>query len=302
MEYTSLSRIRLLLLATTMILGISASAVVSVRADGNLLRGFDVPVTTPFGHNVLPSIYWPVGVAFDGANLWYSQPCQCTSDIFETTTNGVLLKTLTEVNLAGALAWDGAHLWVGSFPEKGLTCTSGSTGCAYLTEVDVSTGKPIKVIDLSNIFAQDQECNFIDGLSYDASSGTFWVSPDIGCATSFTNNPCSIGFVYNVDSSGNLLKRIQMQIGIAGVANAGNNLYMVACPPPTGGNRQVIKTTLDGAIISSFATISVSGQRERAESLAFDPVTFAPACALWVVQDYAIPFDASLAAYQIACL
>lgn len=282
-----------------MILVISVSPV-AVRADGNLLRGFDVPATTPFGHDVRPSIYWPVGVTFDGSNLYYSQPCECAADIFHSTTNGVLLNDLHELPQAGALAWDGSHLWVGLAASKGATCTLGVTGCAILYEVDVSTGFVIRTIDISNIFAADQECNFIDGLSFDSATGSFWVSPDIGCASVFTN-PCSIGFVYNVDSSGNLLKRIQMSIGIAGVAKAGNNLYMVACQPPTGGPRQVLKTTLDGTIISSFQTVSVSGNHESAESIAFDPVTFAPACALWVVQDYGFPFDASIAAYQIAC-
>jgi len=47
--------------------------------------------------------------------------------------------------------------------------------------------------------------------------------------------------------------------------------------------------------------VSVSGNHESAEDLSFDPVTFAPNCALWVVQDYGKDLDASLAAYQIAC-
>ena len=283
-----------------MILVVSVSPVI-VRADGNLLRGFDVPVTTPFGHNVRPSIYWPIGVTFDGISLYYSQPCQCAADIFHTTTSGVLLNDLHELSQAGALAWDGSHLWVGIAAFQGATCTVGVAGCAVLYEVDVSTGLVIRTVDISNIFAADQECNFIDGLSFDSATGSLWVSPDIGCAFAFTNNPCSIGFVYNVDLSGNLLKRIQMPIGIAGVAKAGNNLYMVACQPPTGGTRQILKTSLDGTIISSFQTVSVSGHHENAESIAFDPVTFAPACALWAVQDYGVPFDASIAAYQIAC-
>jgi len=115
-----------LLIATALILGISASSVVGVTADGNLLRGFDVPATVPccHGNSVQPAIYWPIGVTFDGTNLWYSQPCDCTSDIFLTTTNGVLLNTLREVNQAGALAWDGNHLWVASATRADLTCTA----------------------------------------------------------------------------------------------------------------------------------------------------------------------------------
>src|SRR2546427_13129542 len=85
----------------------------SVRADGNLLRGFDVPATTPFGPNASPSIYWPIGIAFDGKKIWYSQPCDCAGDIFQASTTGVLLNTLRELKQAGALTSDGSHLWVG---------------------------------------------------------------------------------------------------------------------------------------------------------------------------------------------
>jgi hypothetical protein len=170
-----------------------------------------------------------------------------------------------------------------------------------LSEVDVSTGFVLRTVDISSIFAADQECGFIDGLDYDISTGTIWVSPDIGCAFAFTNDACSVGFVYNVDSSGNLIKRLQLPFGVAGVNKVGNNLYMVGCQPRGATGRPIIETTLDGAVISTFYTVSASGQRESAEDLAFDPVTFAPACALWTVQDYGFPFDASLAAYQIAC-
>jgi hypothetical protein len=41
-----------------------------------------------------------------------------------------------------------------------------------------------------------------------------------------------------------------------------------------------------------------------AESIAFDPVSFAPNCALWAVQPYNIPhtfFAADIVAYQIDC-
>jgi len=296
-----LSRLRLLFVSTLLITAISASSITSVRADGNLLRGFDVPATTPFGNNARPSIYWPIGVAFDGNNIWYSEPCDCTSDIFRTSTTGTLQNTLHELKQAGALAWDGSHLWVGIATLAASTCTIGVNGCAVLYEVDVSTGFVLKTVDLSPIFAPDQECAFIDGLDYDASTGTFWVSPDIGCAFAFTNDVCSVGFVYNVDSSGNLIKRLQLPFGVAGVNKVGNNLYMVSCQPAGATGRPIIKTTLDGTVISTFYTVGVSVRHESAEDLAFDPVTFAPACALWTVQDYGIPFDASLAAYQIAC-
>ena len=300
-----LRNIRLTLIAIALILGVSASSIASVRADGNLLRGFDVPKTVPCcpGPNapIGPAIYWPIGIAFDGKNLWYSQPCDCTSDIFLTTTNGVLLNTLREVKEAGGMAWDGSHLWVGSFPRNAVTCTAGSTGCAFLTEVDVTTGNPIKVVDLSNIFAADQECSFISGLDFDAATGSLWVSPNVGCNNAFSTDPCSFGFVYNVDTSGNLIQRLRLNFGAFGVAKVGSFLYISTCKVAPFPQRPIFKTDLSGNVVSAFSTVSVSGFRESAEDVSFDPVTFAPNCALWVVQLYGFPFDASLAAYQIAC-
>src|SRR2546427_13284479 len=137
-----LNKIRLIILSAIMITVVLASPVVTVRADGNLLRGFDVPALTPLGQNVLPSLYWPIGVAFEGHNLWYSEPCSCTSDIFLTSTTGRLLNTLHEVNQPGGPASDRTHLWGGSFLRHPFTGTTGRTQCAVLTDVDGSTGRP----------------------------------------------------------------------------------------------------------------------------------------------------------------
>ena len=285
-------------LAFVMLLG----PIVTVRADAAiLLRGFDVPALVPFDNDV---IYWPIGVTFDGQNLWYSQPSNHTADIFLTTTTGHLLRTLSVVNQAGALAWDGNYLWVAIAANgpNSSTCVSGVNGCALLYQVDVHRNQVVKTLDISQIFATDQECNFIDGLSYDSSTNTLWVSPDIGCAFAFADNPCSIGFVYQITTSGQLLKRIQEPFAVAGVANSGNRLYMVSCSlPGAHGQRPVFTTRLDGSVVANFTTVSVSGQHESAESLVFDSQTFQNACALWVMQDYGFPFDASLAAYKIRC-
>jgi len=294
---------RLSLIAGALIFTVASTSIVSVRADGNLLRGFDVPALVPEGpgQSTNPALYWPIGVAFDGHNLWYSDPCRCTSDIFETSTTGVLLNTLKEVNQAGGLAWDGTSLWVGSFLVNPVTCTAGSSGCAFLTKIDVSTGNPVSVLDLSSIFAADQECGIISGVGFDPATGTFWVVPNPGCLNGVGIDPCSTGFIYNVDKSGVLLQRIKVPYGAFSAEKVGSYLYISSCEVPPSHQRPVFKTTLDGTVVSSFITVSVSGQRERAEDLAYDPATFAPSCALWVMQLYGFPFDASLAAYQIAC-
>ena len=294
--------LRLVLFGIALVLVILLGPIVAVRADAAYSYGVSAyPALVPFDNDV---IYWPIGVAFDGHNLWYSQPSNHTADIFLTTTTGHLLRTLSVVNQAGALAWDGNFLWVAIAANNpnGVTCTPGVSGCALLYQVDVVRNKVVKTLDISQIFAADQECNFIDGLSFDSSTGTLWGSPDIGCAFAFTGNACGVGFVYQITTAGKLLKRIQEPFGVAEVANAGNRLYMVSCSlPGHHGQRPVFTTRLDGSVVANFMTVSVSGNRESAEALAFDSETFNNACALWVVQDYGIPFDASLAAYKVPC-
>ncbi|OLE82520.1 MAG: hypothetical protein AUF79_19645 [Crenarchaeota archaeon 13_1_20CM_2_51_8] len=298
MEKTKLSRIRLTIISAALLLVLSIAPILSVRAEGTLLRGFDVPTTVP-EHT---ANYWPIGVAFDGTNIYYSEPSLSTSDIFYATTSGTLLNTLHEVNNAGALAWDGTHLWVGIFSRG--NCESSTSGCTLVWEVNPATGNIIKTLDLTPFLTADgiSPCAAIDGLDYDSSTGTLWVSPDIGCSIAVVSNPCTLGFVYHIDTNGNLLDHLRLPYGVAGLDKVGNYLYLVTCGgSATSGQRVINKTTLDGTIVSSFTTVSVSGVRESAEDLAFDPITFAPACALWVMQDYGFPFDASLAAYQIAC-
>jgi hypothetical protein len=295
-------KIEAVLVFALLLIGISVLPTVAAGStEGTLLRGFDVP--QHFNHccNPTGAVYWPIGVAFNGQNLWYSQPgVASTKDIFLTTTSGGLLSTLSSINSAGALAWDGSNLWVGIF--SATACTSSVSGCGLVFQVNPATGAVLKTLDLTSIFAADNMglCNFIDGLDFDPATGTLWVSPDIGCAFEFTNNVCSIGFAYNVDTSGKLLHRIQFPFGVSGVAKVGNFLYTATCGFAPG-MRTIVKTSPDGEVVSSFPTVSVSGNHESAEDLSFDPVTFAPNCALWAVQTYGRDFDASLAAYQIAC-
>src|SRR6266571_5209559 len=100
-------KIKAVLVFALLLIGVSVlPSVAAGSTEGTLLRGFDVPkhfITCCNGPN--GADYWPIGVAFDGNNLWYSHPDTSTADIFQTTTSGVLLKTLTSINHAGA--WHG---------------------------------------------------------------------------------------------------------------------------------------------------------------------------------------------------
>ncbi len=262
-------------------------SVVSVAADGGVLRSFDAPISYAKKINPLPN-YWPIGIAFDGTNLWISQPDNGTSaDIFRITTSGVLLQTFSVVPNAGALAWDGANLWVGSF----------GASRAFLYQISV-TGTILKTVDITSIYAVDNASVATDGLDFDVATGTLWVSPDPGV------NGCQagVGLVYNIDVSGKLLARIQTPFGVSGVAKVGKDLYVVhRCSTSSLSDVSIIHMTTKGRIISSFPIAKLQSGM-WAEDIAFDPSTFAPGCALWSMQPYPPTItSADIVAYSIAC-
>ncbi len=197
--------------------------------------------------------------------------------------------SLANVNNIGALAWDGSNLWAASF-------NASSTGAKVL-EISVgATPAVLKTIGLDPIFAPDHECAIIDGLAFDSSTGTLWVSPD-ACG-----NGCNFGIDYNIDTSGNLIRKIQLPFFVSGVAVAGKTLFVAHRCLPLGFDQ----IDLQGNVISSFPMIQVEGTFQWPENLSFDPVTFAPTCALWAMEPYQfgdrVNFDAAtLIAYHVDC-
>lgn|SRR2546427_10228189 len=287
---TSSWKTRRVLLSSVLLLGLSVFSIVPVAGFGELLRGFDVPAFAKH-----PG-YFPVGVAFDGKNLWYSQPSISAKDspgLFLVTTTGTLLRTLSLLfpeAAGGGIAWDGSNLWVASFQSTltGATVYQVSVGSAPAV---------LKTLNLDPIFAPDNECAIIDGLDFDASTGTLWVSPDVGCNQASLND--TFGVAYNIDTSGNLIQRVQFSFSVSGVAKVGRNLYVV---DRFGG--KIDQVDVKGNVISSFPISKFENPTQWAEDLAFDPSTF-KGCALWAMQPYSQPHvfldSAALAAYHIDC-
>ena len=288
---------RMLWTAVILLLTVSVIPAIGHAQPGTLLRRFPIPMRTASPE------YFPVGSAFDGTNLWYSDPSDTQPDIFQVTTTGTLLRILPNivgVGAAGALAWDGTNLWVASF-----TAGRGAGLNGRIWEISVgSTPVLVKTIELNDILQPDDECGIIDGLGFDSSTNTLWFSPDAGCAPHGT--VCQVGHVYQINTSGNLVKRLEFPFAISGDDIVGNNLYIVQrCTTPSTSPHIIYKTTLDGQILSGFplATL-VSGHVTTAEDISFDPATFASSsnCALWANERTGIVNPTiALTAYEIAC-
>ncbi|TMI52109.1 hypothetical protein E6H13_07705 [Candidatus Bathyarchaeota archaeon] len=295
-------RIRHALILAILMLVMSLLSTAPVLAQGTSLGHFDVKAFAD------KPVYWPIGVTFNGKNLWYSQPSTASPDLFLVTPTGKLVRTLsiTLPNTKGAIAWDGTDLWIASFAGE-----SGSvTPQPFVFQVSTAgSGTLLKSLNLTAIFDVDQECGVIDGLAFDPSTGTLWVSPDVGC-NFFASNICSIGFAYNIDTNGNLIRKIQFPFGVSGVAVANGNLYVAdRCEPtsPTRGFGLIDKVDASGNVVSSFP-IAQLDPKSWVEAIAFDPTTFGT-CSIWAMQPYPVgrfttqgSFEhADVAAYGIPC-
>jgi hypothetical protein len=127
-----------------------------------------------------------VGVTFDGTNLWYSC-AQSTPDLFRADPHtGQVTASYTIGGGIGALAYDATHNVI--YAGWG---SSSNQGNIYSIQLDASrnvTGSAVKFTAPGAIV-----CGLDDGLAYDGSNDTLYVSDD--CSTT----------IHHYDTSGNEL-------------------------------------------------------------------------------------------------
>ena len=268
-------------IATIAIFAVSMAGLAHAQT-GTLLRTVQLPEVA--NH----SIYFPVGVAFDGTNLWYSTPATDVTDIFLMNTTGTLLNTIGKQSYAGALAWDGTNLWVATFDATGKAVD------LYVISVGPQP-RIINTVDITSVILGHGSCAAISGLYYDLKKNTLWVTPNPCVGNGVTNRNTS----YEIDTSGNLLKMVSFPIPIASATKVGDNFYVAN----KGGFSQtglqgIVQTDENGNVTTSFGGVS-----EGNEQTTYDPVTFAPNCALWAMHfSVAGGLEAGqVNAYEIPC-
>ena len=289
------TKAKMLLIAGILALTIPSLPLSAHAQPGTVLARFPLPMRS------VDHVYFPTGLAFDGTNLWYTDPSDTQPDVFQTTTSGTFLRSLPNlIGEAGALAWDGTNLWVASFEPH------ASRFNGRIFQISVGQNPTVlRTIELNDILQPDDECGIIDGLDFDASTNTLWFSPDAGCAPNHTFY--QVGHVYQIDLSGNLVSRVQFPFAVSGDAKVGNNLYVVLRgSSPNTIPRVIYKTTLSGQIVSGFTLAPLGGSTTTvAEDIAFDSVTFAStgSCALWANERsgfFSSP-NLALTAYDVDC-
>ncbi|MFC2174078.1 hypothetical protein ACFLU6_15880, partial [Acidobacteriota bacterium] len=237
-------------------------------APGDLLGTVQLPVPLP------PSTDSGMGLAFDGESIYYAYKYEdklhiCMQDgtgaCEHIGTKSIVDKRNNPVAL-GVITWDPGRgkLWA---------ATSGkSPNEIYL--IEVKKGKKAKAEFMFNAPYPDPDSPepdavVTDGIAYDISDDTLWVSPDLDCYV----------YQYSLGTDGNpmgtLLHRVAAKDGlgsvdcfISGVAIGSEGTLYIG---RNGFNeiRRIDKTT--GEMISTFATTA-----GRVEDLACDSASYSP--------------------------
>jgi hypothetical protein len=149
-------------------------------------------------------------IAYDPStrHLFYTN--ENDTNIYITNVYSKPLQTLSPGTNFGALSWDPTHgqLWGGAYDGSGNVYT-----------VDPTTGAATLAFNFQfpptdNCFGQAP--GYIDGLAYDASDGTLWLSDDGGKV------------LYHVNTSGQILNQFKIPYNACntGIAAVGNHLWL----------------------------------------------------------------------------
>ncbi len=155
-------------LLTTILVGIvlAASIPMASAAPGDLLKYVTVPVAS--------SSCCGIGIDYDGTNILYTN--YLTKTIYKTDYNGANLGSIPLINLDGsAFSGDGLNAIAYNFNNGMLYGGGWSSDNLYKTDLATGITTLVKADALSGYTSY----NFIDGLAWDPTTNTFWMSDDV---------------------------------------------------------------------------------------------------------------------------
>ena len=228
-------------------------------ANGDVVHETHFSSPCPAGHFTPSQI--GIGIAFDGANLWYS--CAGTSpDLYKADPlTGTVLASYNVANGLGALAWDGVRkkMWAG------WAGGSGSDGDVRLIDLANPTAAP--VIFNAGAAAFDV---LDDGLAYDAQDDTLYISPDTSTQ------------IYHYSPTGTLLGSFPW--GGSGCYNSGLAIGGAQLFEGSNGCNHV--WVVNKSSLGAFFDFGTGADGVRDEDLECDDATFAPKTVMWSVEAY----------------
>lgn len=270
--HPNLTALRKLALVTTFIAALwtLAFAGTAGAATGDILRTLNV---TPS-----PACGVTVGIAFDGSELSVT----CIYDNVITRVDTATGANLGSVTIAGIPASEGIgaisydadaqQLWIGTAlitPQK--VYTAPWNAAVKLAGASLGTYRFSHYLGGYSI---------IDGLAYDGTDGSVWLSPDVD------------GSVFHYTQAGTLLGTFSVSGYLGGCGNSGiavasaTHLYLA-----NNGCEAIYRSDKAGASIVPFAGLS----GKRVEDLECDNTTFAPKSVLWSKDAY----DFELNAFEV---
>jgi RHS repeat-associated protein len=247
----------------------SAPAAVAAPAVGSLVG------TVNFGQQCGSNL--GVGIAYDGANLWYSCYASNPDLVRADAITGAVTASYNIAGGLGALAYDASRnvIWAGS---------GGTAGNVYRISLNgqrTVTGSAMAF----NTCGESGMCDALDdGLAYDATNDTLYISPD-GSTTIHHYSPAGVHLSDGPNGTGDFTWAGTGCYN-SGLALGGTLLYEGA----DGCNMVwVVDKATPATVQFSFSTVVAGDPNFRDEGMSCDPNTFAAAGSqvMWSKEAYA---------------
>jgi hypothetical protein len=237
------------------------------------------------------------GLAFDGKNLWYTLVND--PNIYKVSTTGAALGSITVAGNAangGPLGWDGSALWTANSPVCTVLPCSPTT---KILRVDPASGAILFSCDFVAANPADPGVvtpgtgisTSVDGGDWSTTAKAMWLSSEGSTnagnwVVELNSTTCKVITEFIAPPKGT-----DGTSGLAFMADPNGDKLWHAHP-----NRpaDIIQTNTAG--ITTMLPFAVP---YSTEDLAFDPVTFAPKCAVWGNQATGGPNH--LTAYEVPC-
>jgi hypothetical protein len=223
-------------------------------APGTIVRKFDFPVV---GNGR--------AIAFDGTHLYATLVNGPT--VYKLTTTGTQVSSFSAGEILGALAWNpatGGHLYGGDY-------TGENVGNVYdINPAVINEGEAAKTTLFT--FNEEASCiggsNQIDGLEYRPGAGNLAISGDI----------CDTVFIKKLN--GEAVSQFGTDNNSGITTDGGGGLWLARLTQGNAEHTQLTHVDASGTVLGD--DLILPGY--AAEDLAYDAVTFAPTCVVWMNQ------------------
>ena len=226
-------------------------------------------------------------IGFDGTNFWITYRGYLDQNsveqpnpyIYEVSTSGQLLQTFNVGKNIGALAWDPTRqvFWAGGYENSAddIYTFNPATGTVTLAFTFTPQGGN----------CAQQPVGLFDGLAYDPSTDSLWISDDEG---NVVFNLSTTGVIRSYFPFSKAGYNCQSGIAVQTYTSGSPTLWLVDVDDDV-----IVPTDLNGNPLQGFL-----GNLANIEGIVFDNVTFPGQCAIWENNAQASP---AIAAYQVPC-